>query len=85
MLTREDAHIAYVQPFSMSILRSFAINIYQLFLNKHKGEKIRKSKITMAEIKRTESFLMLTLSSLLPMNIGVKALLFWLRCKKVNP
>lgn len=53
MLTKEDDHIAYVNPFSMSILRSFAVNLYQLYLNAHKGEKIMKSKITMAEIKRT--------------------------------
>jgi len=53
MLTKEDNHISYINPFSMSILRSFTINLYQLYLNKHKGEKIMKSKITMAEIKRT--------------------------------
>ena len=52
-LTKEDEHIAYVNPFSMAILRSFAINLYQLYLNEHKGEKIMKAKITMAEIKRT--------------------------------
>lgn len=53
MLTKEDDHIAYVNPFSVSILRSFAVNLYQLYLNAHKGEKIMKSKVTMAEIKRT--------------------------------
>ncbi len=53
MLTKEDKHIAYVNPFSISILRSFTINLYQLYFNKHKGEKIMKSKVTMAEIKRT--------------------------------
>jgi hypothetical protein len=53
MLTKEDNHIAYVNPFSISILRSFTINFYQLYLNAHKGEKIMKSKVTMAEIKRT--------------------------------
>ena len=53
MLTKEDNHIAYVNPFSMSILRSFTINLYQLYFNAHKGEKIMKSKVTMAEIKRT--------------------------------
>lgn len=53
MLTKEDDHIAYVNPFSMSILRSFTINLYQLYFNAHKGEKIMKSKVTMAEIKRT--------------------------------
>jgi len=53
MLTKEDNHIAYVNPFSISILRAFAINLYQLYLNAHKGEKIMKAKITMAEIKRT--------------------------------
>jgi predicted transposase YbfD/YdcC len=53
MLMREDNHIAYVNPFSISILRSFAVNLYQLYFNAHKGEKIMKSKVTMAEIKRT--------------------------------
>ena len=53
MLTKEDNHIAYVNPFSISILRSFTINLYQLYFNAHKGEKIMKSKVTMAEIKRT--------------------------------
>jgi predicted transposase YbfD/YdcC len=53
MLMREDNHIAYVNPFSISILRSFAVNLYQLYFNVHKGEKIMKSKVTMAEIKRT--------------------------------
>jgi len=53
MLTKEDNHIAYVNPFSMAILRSFTINLYQLYFNIHKGEKIMKSKVTMAEIKRT--------------------------------
>ena len=52
-LTKEDDHIAYVNPFSISILRSFTINLYQLYLNAHKGEKIMKAKVTMAEIKRT--------------------------------
>jgi len=31
----------------------FAINFYQLYFNAHKGEKIMKAKVTMAEIKRT--------------------------------
>ncbi len=53
MLTKEDDHISYVNPFSISILRSFSVNLYQLYLNAHKGEKIMKSKVTMAEIKRT--------------------------------
>lgn len=53
MLTKEDAHIAYVNPFSMSILRSFTINLYQLYFNAHEGEKIMKAQVTMAEIKRT--------------------------------
>lgn len=53
MLTKEDDHTAYVNPFSVSILRSFAVNLYQLYFNAHKGEKIMKAKVTMAEIKRT--------------------------------
>jgi len=52
-LTKEDEHIAYVNPFSIAILRSFVINLYQLYFNRHKDEKIMKSKVTMSEIKRT--------------------------------
>ena len=58
MLTKEDSHIAYINPFSISILRSFAINLYQLFFNHHQGEKIEvdgvqtKKPLTMARVKR---------------------------------
>jgi len=58
MLTKEDEHICYVDPFSISILRSFAVNLYQLFFNKYKGEKIivenvqTKKPLTMARTKR---------------------------------
>ena len=54
MLTKEDAHIAYKNPFCMSILRSFTINLYQLFLNKYKGQTyiLPSYKTTMANIKR---------------------------------
>ena len=38
MLTKEDDHIAYKNPFCMSILRSFTVNLYQLFLYNHKGQ-----------------------------------------------
>ena len=52
MLTKEDEHIAYIEPFSISILRSFTINFYQIFFNKHRGEKIMTSKpLTMARVK----------------------------------
>jgi predicted transposase YbfD/YdcC len=51
MLMDEDDHIAYVNPFSISILRSFALNLYQLFFNKYKDEKILfGNKPTMANI-----------------------------------
>ena len=56
MLTCEDDHICYVNPFNMTILRSFAINLYQLFLNKNKDKKLDNRKITMAEIKRTSTY-----------------------------
>ena len=58
MLTHEDTHICYVNPFSISILRSFAVNLYQLFFNKYKDEKIivenvqTKKPLTMARTKR---------------------------------
>ena len=58
MLTKEDSHIVYINPFSIAILRSFAINLYQLFFNNHDGEKIivdgvqTKKPLTMARTKR---------------------------------
>ncbi len=58
MLMHEDRHIAYINPFSISILRSFALNLYQIFFNKHKGEKIvvdnkqTKKPLIMARVKR---------------------------------
>jgi len=51
MLMDEDDHLAYINPFSISILRSFALNLYQLFVNKYKDEKILfGNKPTMANI-----------------------------------
>ena len=55
MLTCEDDHICYVNPFAMTILRSFAINLYQIYQNKNKNiiiddEIVYKS--TMVDIKR---------------------------------
>jgi len=52
-LMEEDDHIAYINPFSISILRSFAVNLYQIFYNKHKDEKVlsKSAKTTMANIK----------------------------------
>ena len=53
MLTCEDDHICYVNPFSMTILRSFAINLYQLYFNKNKDNKIDDIfPTTMANIKK---------------------------------
>ena len=49
----EDDHIAYKEPFSISILRSFSLNLYQLFLNVNKDKKVLPTgKTTMADIKR---------------------------------
>ena len=53
MLMKEDEHIAYKEPFSIAILRSFALNLFQLFLNANKDKKLPTGKTTMAEIKRT--------------------------------
>ena len=51
MLMDEDDHIAYINPFSISILRSFALNLYQLFFNRYKDEKVLfGSKPSMANI-----------------------------------
>jgi len=53
----EDDHNAYKNPFGISILRSFALNLWQLFFNEHKGEKInidgvpKHAKLTMAKLK----------------------------------
>jgi len=53
MLTEEDNHIAHKEPFSISILRSFTINLYQLFFNANKDKKVLPTgKTTMADIKR---------------------------------
>jgi hypothetical protein len=53
MLTEEDDHIAYKEPFSIAILRSFTVNLYQLFLNENKDKKVLPTgKTTMADIKR---------------------------------
>ena len=49
----EDNHIAFIDPFSISILRSFTINLYQLFLNANKCTKLDVRDITMARIKKT--------------------------------
>ncbi len=52
-LTKEDNHICYVNPFSISILRSFTVNLYQLYFNIHKGSKILDMiDTTMANIKK---------------------------------
>jgi len=54
MLTGEDHHICYKNPFAISILRSFSINLLQLFLNKYKDQKniLPTGKVIMADIKR---------------------------------
>lgn len=53
MLMEEDDHIAHKEPFSIAILRSFTINLYQLFLNKYKDKKVLPTgKTIMADIKR---------------------------------
>ena len=54
-LTMEDKHIAYIDPFSISILRSFTINLYQLFLNDNKDSKIMNKKISMSRISTTNN------------------------------
>ena len=57
MLLKEDDHIAYKNPFSISIFRSFVVNLYQIYLNDHKGEKFYINDhllgcVTMSQIKR---------------------------------
>ena len=37
----------------MAILRSFALNLFQLYHNKNRGKKLPTGKVTMAEVKRT--------------------------------
>jgi len=51
-LMQEDDHIAYISPFSISILRSFALNLYQIYFNEHKDNKslTPRTKTTMANI-----------------------------------
>lgn len=53
MLMEEDDHIAHKEPFSIAILRSFAVNLYQIFLNKNRDKKVLPTgKTIMADIKR---------------------------------
>ena len=53
MLTEEDNHIAHKEPFSIAILRSFTVNLYQLFLNKFKNKKVLPTgKKIMVDIKK---------------------------------
>jgi len=53
MLTEEDDHIAHKEPFSIAILRSFTVNLYQLFLNANRDKKVLPTgKTIMADIKR---------------------------------
>lgn len=58
MLTCEDDHICYVNPFTMTILRSFAVNLYQLFFNNNQESKLfdNQRKPTMANIKKACHF-----------------------------
>jgi predicted transposase YbfD/YdcC len=52
-LTKEDDHIAYIAPFSISVLRSFVVNLYQLYLNENSDKRVMRSrKVTMANIKK---------------------------------
>jgi len=53
-LLQEDDHIAYKEPFSIAILRSFALNLIQLFHNTNKDKKVLPTgKTTIKEIQRT--------------------------------
>ena len=53
MLTEEDDHLAHKEPFSIAILRSFTVNLYQLFLNANKDKKVLPTgKTIMVDIKR---------------------------------
>ena len=57
MLIEEDNHIAHKEPFSIAILRSFTVNLYQLFLNKYKDKKILSTgKTIMVDIKRNSQY-----------------------------
>ena len=53
MLMEEDDHIAHKEPFSIAILRSFSVNLYQLFFNENRDKKVLPTgKTIMADIKR---------------------------------
>ena len=53
-LLDEDDHIAYKEPFAIAILRSFALNLIQLFHNANKDKKVLPTgKTTIKEIQRT--------------------------------
>ena len=53
VLMDEDKHIAYKEPYSIAILRSFALNLFQIYNNNNKGKKLPTGDVNMAEIKRT--------------------------------
>ena len=53
-LLQEDDHIAYKEPFAIAILRSFVLNLIQLFYNVNKDKKVLPTgKTTIKEIQRT--------------------------------
>ena len=52
VLMDEDEHIAYKEPYSIAILRSFALNLFQIYHNENKGKKLPGGDVNMAEIKR---------------------------------
>jgi hypothetical protein len=49
----EDEHIAYKEHYSMAILRSFALNLFQIYHNENRDKKLPTSNVNMAEIKKT--------------------------------
>jgi hypothetical protein len=65
----EDEHIAYKEPYSIAVLSSFALNLFQIYHNKNKGKKLPTGNVNMAEIKRTCKYDDIFTSNLLSKNI----------------
>lgn len=73
-LMNEDNHIAYVNPFSISILRSFAVNLYQIFHNKHQDEKVLSNSAKTTLSIAMNSFLVYLSSKITTLRIVIKLL-----------
>jgi hypothetical protein len=78
----EDEYIAYKEPYSIAILRSFALNLFQIYHNENKGKKLPTADVNITEIKRTCKYADLFTSNFLSKNMFKVSLKFhwiWVR------